>query len=390
MTIVRIDLRRGDFTSPVVGTVSVTPYRRLHVDGAPDHITLPDPIVYTLVDGKIELDLRPNDGTWVWVIAERVPHGTTRYVNVPASVTPVDYGDLVDIDPKTLAPMAHPEAAWWVALQNILVPPTTPTTPTTPALPAVTSVKVITGAESRPASANLVFWIGGTVKPTNMIDGDIWVSPATVVTPPVDPEDPEEPEEPEEPTDPGTPASYLSVFGTASPGATSEAHGDGGGSLVVGDRFYSTKTIRVRGARLWNPPTADGTFLTRPVVFNAYGEDWVSEGLMTTVPAGSPTATKTFTGQRVAGTWTEVLFDTPILINPVASAANGADTITITVNMEGTHYVTTSLATSNEDAVRSTMDSGTYLAEMTFRRAVANVSIQPFAYYGVDILFEVV
>lgn len=245
-------------------------------------------------------------------------------------------------------------------------------------------VRVLVGDEVRPA-VSIAFWHGGTTRPLNMIEGDVWITAAVVV-----PEDPEEPEEPEEPTDPGTPASYLSVFGTASPGATSEAHSDGGGSLVVGDRFYSTKAIRVRGARLWNPPTADGTFLTRPVVFNAYGEDWVSEGLMTTVPAGSPTATKTFTGQRVAGTWTEVLFDTPILINPVASAANGADTITITVNMEGTHYVTTSLATSNEDAVRSTMDSGTYLAEMTFRRAVANVSIQPFAYYGVDILFEVV
>lgn len=268
--------------------------------------------------------------------------------------------------------------------------------PTVPGTPVLAFVDVLTGQEARPAALH-THWIDTrspvTIadRPVSMTAADLWYHvPFAATTPP----DEEEPEEPEEPTDPGTtPTSYLSVFGAVSPGSNAASHSDGGGSLIVGDRFYSTKALRIRGARLWNPAGSDGTFLTRPVQFSAWAEDWTNEALTSDIPAGAPTATKTHTAQRVAGTWTEVLFDTPIVINPVSSAANGPDCITIAVRMDGTHYVTTALGASgsgNEDAVRSTMDSGTYLAEMTFRRAVANVSIQPYAYYGVDILFEVV
>lgn len=239
-------------------------------------------------------------------------------------------------------------------------------------------VPVLTGEEVRP-DVPIAFWHGGTVRPVNMVEGDVWITAAVVV--------PEDPEEPEEPTNPGTPGAYKSVFGAGSPGANPVTHNDGGGSLVVGDRFYATKAIRVRGARVWNPANADGTFLTRPVVFNAYAQDWTTGGLDSTIPAGAPAATKTHTAQRVAGTWTEVLFDAPIMLNPVSAAANGVDAIGITVSMEGSHYVT---ATIGEDDVVSTMEPGVYLAEMTFRRAFANVTVQPQSYYGVDILFEVV
>jgi hypothetical protein len=39
-------------------------------------------------------------------------------------------------------------------------------------LPA--SIKVITGSEVRPTTTGSVSWIGGTTKPTNMVNGDVW------------------------------------------------------------------------------------------------------------------------------------------------------------------------------------------------------------------------
>lgn len=38
----------------------------------------------------------------------------------------------------------------------------------------VEAVIVVTGSEPRPATAAVVFWIGGTVQPTGMVDGDVW------------------------------------------------------------------------------------------------------------------------------------------------------------------------------------------------------------------------
>lgn len=68
----------------------------------------------------LTIELAPTSSPdWVWRMDERVPGGRrNRYVAVPNSLTPVEYADLVEIDPATLEPLAEPQAAWWVALQD--------------------------------------------------------------------------------------------------------------------------------------------------------------------------------------------------------------------------------------------------------------------------------
>ena len=90
---------------------------RLHLE-APDRLLLPASMPpVRLVGGEALLHLAPTGAGWCWQIIERTPRGKTRYVLVPDSVATLDYADLVDVDPATLAPTAVPEAAWWAAWQ---------------------------------------------------------------------------------------------------------------------------------------------------------------------------------------------------------------------------------------------------------------------------------
>ena len=89
---------------------------RLHLE-APDRLLLPASFTVRLVGGEALLHLAPTGAGWCWQIIERTPRGKTRYVLVPDSVATLDYADLVDVDPTTLAASAEPEAAWWAAWQ---------------------------------------------------------------------------------------------------------------------------------------------------------------------------------------------------------------------------------------------------------------------------------
>lgn len=40
---------------------------------------------------------------------------------------------------------------------------------------AIQAVAVSTGSEARPTTTAVVFWVGGSTQPTNMVDGDIWL-----------------------------------------------------------------------------------------------------------------------------------------------------------------------------------------------------------------------
>lgn len=121
MTQVRVRLTRpgpDGINRPVSGVTAWQPSRRL-VDG--DDVLLPGPPMY--VDHRppavpvIELDpVEPTDG-WAWQVTEYVQaRATTRYVLVPDSDEVVEYADLVEVDPKTLAPTSQPTAAWVAAL----------------------------------------------------------------------------------------------------------------------------------------------------------------------------------------------------------------------------------------------------------------------------------
>ena len=92
---------------------------RLHLE-APDRLLLPASMPpVRLVGGEALLHLAPTGAGWCWQIIERTPRGKTRYVLVPDSLATLDYADLVDVDPTTLAATAEPEAAWWAAVEGI-------------------------------------------------------------------------------------------------------------------------------------------------------------------------------------------------------------------------------------------------------------------------------
>lgn len=192
-----------------------------------------------------------------------------------------------------------------------------------------------------------------------------------------------------------TGASVFSVFGAASPG-TGAINTDGGGSLWVGNRFYTSKAagINVRGVRIWEPASSDSTFLNLDVVARLFKNDWAGSiiGGAATF-ASAVLATKTHTALRVAGTWTDILFDTPVALPKIAAGAGATDLLTLAVQYAGgNHYVTvTSSVLSTEDSIDSAASTGTYLAEQaSIGRGVNSIaSGAPATYYGIDVLFEV-
>lgn len=252
MTLIRIDLRDAA-GSPAIGRISFAPTRRIHVNTDDDHIILPHPFTLDLINGEVDVELIPS-ADWVWSIIERVPKGIRRWVSVPDSETPLDYGDLTDVDPRTLAPTAQPEAAWWVALSNVAPQP------------AVGSVTVVTGAEARP-DAPMVFWVGGTVQPTNMIDGDVWFAGDTA--PPIDPE----------------PELIVPVIGTAALSAMTQ-------NTPVSQNLAVTGSAPI----LWS---VTGGTLPAGLVLS-------STGIVSGTPTGSGAYSFTATATNAAGTDTQV------------------------------------------------------------------------------------
>ena len=99
---------------PADATLTATATRP-RTDG--DTVTDNTPVTVQLTDGvpaeAVELD--PSGPDWCWHLRLQMPAGRIdRWVVVPA-VGPVEWGDLVDIDPGTLSPVATPEPAWWLA-----------------------------------------------------------------------------------------------------------------------------------------------------------------------------------------------------------------------------------------------------------------------------------
>lgn len=125
MTTIKVDLRESDGT-PSVGSLVWVPTRRRHVNGPTtdtDYVILPASFVVPLVAGKATVTVDPTQGDWAWRVTETGDGGSTRYVAVPNTSTPIAYGDLVDIDPVTLDPEASPESAWWEALRVVAEKP---------------------------------------------------------------------------------------------------------------------------------------------------------------------------------------------------------------------------------------------------------------------------
>lgn len=112
MTLVRFSFDR----SPI--SVRVQPYRRW-VDGERTiHVT--QPREYKSATSEMVVDLPVTTSMFCLRIQEGGGlGGTVRFVAVPNlenQTDPLEYADLVDVNPATLLPSAEPTAAWYAAL----------------------------------------------------------------------------------------------------------------------------------------------------------------------------------------------------------------------------------------------------------------------------------
>ena len=73
----------------------------------------------------------------------------------------------------------------------------------------------------------------------------------------------------------------TSIFGSSSPTGNYAVYSDGGGDIWVGNRFYTFKDngVRVVGARVWEPASASQAFLSSPLSFRIYTQDWTGSTL---------------------------------------------------------------------------------------------------------------
>ena len=183
--------------------------------------------------------------------------------------------------------------------------------------------------------------------------------------------------------------STSSIFGGEAPTGTYQVYNDGGGSLWVGDRFYTTRDagVRIVGARVWEPASASAAFLSSPIQVQAYTQDWQGSDLGGWGALGSPALSATYSGPRVAGTWTYIWFTGSTNIAKSTAAAGLKDNATIAVKYDGNNYVAANPAMSG-DFTESNMLSAMYLADTgSTGRSVSNVySGSGGYYYGIDIL----
>lgn len=68
-----------------------------------------------------QVELEPTTTEVKTYFVERTTNGVVRrWCNIPDVAGPIEYSDLVDIDPDTLDPTVEPEAAWNVALEDVV------------------------------------------------------------------------------------------------------------------------------------------------------------------------------------------------------------------------------------------------------------------------------
>lgn len=193
-----------------------------------------------------------------------------------------------------------------------------------------------------------------------------------------------------------SPAVFSIFNGQAPSGTDPTIYSDGGGSLRVGNRFYTTDVngIKVKGLRVYNPVTSDVPFLSLAITAYAYGNDFVGSDITgSSTFATSPIATKVFSGTRAAGTWTDIMFDTPFDLPKVTSVSSPNDIVTLAVQYAGgTKYVFVSPSPNSGLSLGSVIQPGTYLGESSSLGRGVNtlVGAASSSYYGIDILFSTI
>lgn len=183
----------------------------------------------------------------------------------------------------------------------------------------------------------------------------------------------------------------YTVYDSVKPSTSQSVGADGGSSLKIGNRFYTTEPtgVKITGLRIYNPTSSDSTFLSLGVTAYIYLNDWVGTYITATTTLGqTPLATKAYVATRTAGSWTDIMFDTPVILAPVTSAAGTNDLASLVVQFAGgAHYIYTTPAPS--DSVQSTVRPGMYLAEHNnIGRGIASVNGGVLAtHYAIDIIY---
>ncbi len=194
------------------------------------------------------------------------------------------------------------------------------------------------------------------------------------------------------------PGAYDSIFGSTIPAAVTVGD-DGGGNIRTGNRFYTTITegVDVAGVRVYAPAGASGAYLTEALTVEAYLQDWVGSRINGSATyALSPTVTKTRSAARNAGEWTDILFDTPIHLNPLTASGVADDLLTLAVRFaNGQHYAVVQTTYGGGASVQSPTRLGLYLSEFgpTQERAIHNLAfndgnVESGTIYAIDILVE--
>lgn len=125
MTVVRVLVQTptdGGVTA-AVGSLRWTPTARRVVPAAgllPAAVVLPASFTATLTEGAVDVEVEPSTNAWVWSVVESFigSPARRRYFSV-SNVASVDYADLVDIDPATLAPEPSADPAWSAPLTEL-------------------------------------------------------------------------------------------------------------------------------------------------------------------------------------------------------------------------------------------------------------------------------
>lgn len=120
MPVVRFHETRDDGTgtrAPAPGKLTFAPSRARIIPGDPDeHVLSAGFEAATDADGRLAVTLDALPAGWAWLIRRRsIPAWSGAYLvqDVPG---PLDFGDLVAVDPGSLEPVAPPSDAWLAAL----------------------------------------------------------------------------------------------------------------------------------------------------------------------------------------------------------------------------------------------------------------------------------
>ena len=110
MTIIRFEYKTN-YHLPATGGLVFMPHRK-HATN--ETVVLPKPFHRTLVDGVVEVDLKPTGDDWVWSVTLG---NDTNFYAIPDHPGIINHTDLIPIAPSTLDFRVEP--SWWAELRQL-------------------------------------------------------------------------------------------------------------------------------------------------------------------------------------------------------------------------------------------------------------------------------